>query len=157
MSNRERWVVYPLLFLALGASLRPAFFPSARLAAGQMRAQVVQGGILRCKELVLEGPDSQEMLVARCRPLGDMGTIPVLQTRAAVMVVADADPQQAGKERGMWWMLTPRGVLIPKGAAAAEENPPGAPPASEKPQSPDAAGDKQPATDLPAQAGESAL
>ncbi len=48
MTTRERWIVYPLLFLALGVSLRDKFVPPKSLAAGK----------IMCDELVVHGDAS---------------------------------------------------------------------------------------------------
>lgn len=47
MSNRERWILYPLLVLALGASLRTQLFP----AFGNMRVRDFESGAIRCSNL----------------------------------------------------------------------------------------------------------
>lgn len=47
MSNRERWILYPLLVLALGASLRTQLFP----AFGNMRVRDFESGTIRCSNL----------------------------------------------------------------------------------------------------------
>jgi hypothetical protein len=62
MSTRERWIVYPLLFLTLGIAMRNQFFPTRRMGAvdfmaGEIKAQkiycnnleVIQDG--KCNEL----------------------------------------------------------------------------------------------------------
>ena len=57
MSTRERWVVYPLLFLALGAALRDKFFPPSRFAAHTVWADEMIVGKVCCN--YLEGPEAQ--------------------------------------------------------------------------------------------------
>ncbi len=51
MSTRERWIVYPLLFLALGAALRDKFVPPSSLRAGKVEAQQMEIEKLRCGQL----------------------------------------------------------------------------------------------------------
>lgn len=59
MTDRERWTVYPLLILALGASLRPQIFPPRSLeldsltcrrqiTAGEVTANEIVGAVIQC-------------------------------------------------------------------------------------------------------------
>jgi len=41
MSTRERWIVYPLLFLTLGIVMRDKFFPAARFQAHEVAARQI--------------------------------------------------------------------------------------------------------------------
>jgi hypothetical protein len=60
MSNRERWVVYPLLFMSLGMSLTNGLERQEK-AAMEGRAQENRGnvevGVLRCKTLEIVAPN----------------------------------------------------------------------------------------------------
>ncbi len=59
MSQRERWIVYPLLFLALGIAVRDKLIPPERLDVG----------LLRCDQLeVLDRVACQQLAV--CDPQG---------------------------------------------------------------------------------------
>jgi hypothetical protein len=71
MTERERWVVYPLLFLALGAALRDKFIDRTTAKS------------IKCQELLVvdEQPLGREILLARIgrvepqegsRPVGDL-------------------------------------------------------------------------------------
>ena len=51
MSTRERWIVYPLLFLTLGIVLRDKFMPLKHLAAVQFQAGEVTAPTIRCNQL----------------------------------------------------------------------------------------------------------
>jgi hypothetical protein len=51
MSTRERWIVYPLLFLALGAALRDKFVGSRDLRAGAVTCGELRVGRLLCDRL----------------------------------------------------------------------------------------------------------
>jgi hypothetical protein len=53
MSDRERWIVYPLLFLTLGIALRNQFFPTRRFGAVDLRAGELSAQRIRCNELVV--------------------------------------------------------------------------------------------------------
>ncbi len=71
MSNRERWIIYPLLFLALGASIRTHVFPSFdRLFTGDLQADDIQvSNRVKCdtlevtKSILLRGDDGQARIV----------------------------------------------------------------------------------------------
>jgi hypothetical protein len=53
MSDRERWIVYPLLFLTLGIALRNQFFPTRQFGAFNLRAGEVTAQSIRCNQLVV--------------------------------------------------------------------------------------------------------
>jgi hypothetical protein len=52
MTERERWIVYPLLFLALGASLRDKLVPATYES-------------VRCQELIVVDPDQPNRFLAK--------------------------------------------------------------------------------------------
>jgi len=62
MSNRERWIVYPLLFMSLGFSLFSGIAQQEKSAL-QERAHEAHGnlevGVLRCKTLEIVTPDGK--------------------------------------------------------------------------------------------------
>ncbi len=73
MSTRERWIVYPLLFLALGAALRdkvigkieiPRFVCGRLDVRGLTRCEAVECGQSVCQELLVLGPTGQPVVVA---------------------------------------------------------------------------------------------
>jgi hypothetical protein len=70
MSNRERWIIYPLLFLTFGAVMRDKLIIPPKLAA---------------REVVCEKIHSDEMEVGRAR-CQDLSTV---QTRASRLVIDD--------------------------------------------------------------------
>jgi len=51
MSTRERWIVYPLLFLTLGIVLRDKFLPLKHLVAVQMQAGEIAVAKIQCNQL----------------------------------------------------------------------------------------------------------
>jgi len=64
MNERERWIVYPLLVLALGASLRDKFSGSSTLEADQIRCNEI-----RASQLVIADPQAgQPRIVLRTVP-----------------------------------------------------------------------------------------
>jgi hypothetical protein len=55
MTSRERWTVYPLLFLSLGLAVRAIVVPSGEFAAA--RVDDLECIRLSCEELVVVGED----------------------------------------------------------------------------------------------------
>jgi hypothetical protein len=51
MSTRERWIVYPLLFLTLGIAMRNQFLPTKMLGAVDFRAGELNAQTIRCNNL----------------------------------------------------------------------------------------------------------
>jgi hypothetical protein len=51
MSDRERWIVYPLLFLTLGVALRNQFLPTKRFGAVDLKAGELTAQVIRCNTL----------------------------------------------------------------------------------------------------------
>jgi hypothetical protein len=65
MSTRERWIVYPLVFLTLGIVLRDKFVPQVHSAAiqfeaGEIAAQRIHCAQLQVKELLCDKLDSNQ-------------------------------------------------------------------------------------------------
>jgi hypothetical protein len=86
MTERERWVVYPLLFLALGASLRDKFPPSRTTSK-----------IIECEELrIVDADQLGEDL--QPRPLVRIGQTPSSAGAAASgLVVVNGDARVDGQ------------------------------------------------------------
>jgi len=53
MSERERWIVYPLLFLTLGIAMRNQFLPTKRFGAMDLGAGVIQAEKIICNNLAV--------------------------------------------------------------------------------------------------------
>ena len=70
MTSRERWTVYPLLFLALGLAVRGVTVPQGEFAAA--RVDDLETTRLVCREIVIEGDDG-EILVHMGRVVGAGG------------------------------------------------------------------------------------
>ena len=60
MSSRERWTVYPLLFLALGLAMRAIAVPQGEFDAA--RVDSLESTRLVCKEIVIENDDGTILL-----------------------------------------------------------------------------------------------
>lgn len=68
MTTRERWTIYPLVFLALGLSMRAVLVPHGEFETarvGRLEADVVEAGRVVCRELVEE----QEFRPVDSRPV----------------------------------------------------------------------------------------
>ena len=59
MTSRERWTVYPLLFLALGLAVRAAVLTDERLAAPLARFEAEQ---VECRSLLVRDADGTVLL-----------------------------------------------------------------------------------------------
>lgn len=57
MTTRERWTVYPLLFLAIGLALRGVAVPPAKFTAG-----AIETGRVICGELVVASDDGTKLV-----------------------------------------------------------------------------------------------
>lgn len=55
MSNRERWTVYPLLFLALGLAVRAGI--SSREPFEMLHAERIDADQVVCREVIVAGVD----------------------------------------------------------------------------------------------------
>ena len=60
MTSRERWTVYPLLFLAIGLAIRAAVVPPERFEAAQVDG--LQATRLVCREIVVESDDGTVLI-----------------------------------------------------------------------------------------------
>ncbi|NDC63414.1 MAG: hypothetical protein EBZ59_05375 [Planctomycetia bacterium] len=85
MSSRERWTVYPLLFLAIGLALRAAAVPNEHFA--RARVESLEATRLVCKEIVV-GADDGTILVHIGRVVGSGGGRIEVKDRAGVDAVA---------------------------------------------------------------------
>jgi len=86
MTERERWIIYPLLFFALGAALRDKF-------TQKIHTEELQAGKIACEELVVLDSDSPN------RPVGKLLSAPSQPNspssgRYGVLVLYDSE----GKE-----------------------------------------------------------
>jgi len=70
MSSRERWTVYPLLFLALGLAMRAIAVPHGEFGAA--RVGDLESTRLVCEEIVIENDDGT-ILVHMGRVVGGGG------------------------------------------------------------------------------------
>ncbi len=74
MSNRERWVIYPLLFLALGFALKPKFVPPENF-----KCQSIECDDLLVKDI---------LLARRSAQIGTLLSVPVVRSTTVISSVA---------------------------------------------------------------------
>jgi hypothetical protein len=101
MSTRERWVIYPLLFLTLGIVMRDKFatwgnyqtneVTAAKLWCGELQVDKAIAGALvvrgiQCGELVVEGPNGRPTVIARTDPKTKGGAIITLSAAGVPLI-----------------------------------------------------------------------
>lgn len=72
MSERERWIVYPLLFFALGAAIRDKLFHqvmTGELRAEEMRTEELRADKILCHQLALVDPNNPGRELAQLVPI----------------------------------------------------------------------------------------
>lgn len=86
MSQRERWVVYPLLFLTLGIALRDKVVPPS------VRALSVEAGLVRCGEI--EIIDAQGKSFVRVGVVGKSGRLELETNDGRETLILGVDSRQ---------------------------------------------------------------
>ncbi len=111
MSTRERWIVYPLLFLTLGIAMRDYFLPTKHLAvmnlaadeihakeinaqrvrcgesmAEKTRCNFLDSGRMECREWVVVGPEGRPAVVAAADPKSHNGRITTFSAEGRPLV-----------------------------------------------------------------------
>ena len=109
MSTRERWIVYPLLFLAIGLALRDKVWTPHRCGGAEMslRAGEIDAGVIRCgklqvvdaamrrvetaqlecRNLIVAGPNGQPAIHAHADPKTRGGTVETFSADGQPLVV----------------------------------------------------------------------
>ena len=109
MSTRERWIVYPLLFLTLGIALRNKILPPTRfggmettLKAGEIDVRRIRCGELQagraifnrleagrseCRELIVVGPAGRPAIIAYADPKTHNGAIETFSATGKPLVL----------------------------------------------------------------------
>jgi hypothetical protein len=90
MSTRERWIVYPLLFLALGTAIKPKLTSpeSRRVMEGPASLSIDK---LWCTQLRIVGEDDRPRIIAFADEGG--GRIHVVDNNGQTVVALSADPK----------------------------------------------------------------
>lgn len=86
MSTRERWIVYPLLFMTLGIALRDKVLPPNRLAVGTVVCNRLQSNRAECNTLLVNDPAGRPVVVAGTDANTGAGTIETLTPRGTPQV-----------------------------------------------------------------------
>jgi hypothetical protein len=87
MTERERWIVYPLLFFALGAALRDKFLQ-------HVTTKDLESQRITCKELRVLDPDNPDRIVAKLTSSELAGVTPQPPEPFGVLLLIDSQ----GKE-----------------------------------------------------------
>ena len=88
MTSRERWTVYPLLFLAIGLALRAATIPPADLEVDSLEA-----GRVVCGEIVVTSDDGTKLVhIGRVKG-GGGGRIEISDRAGAEAVAIGTGPE----------------------------------------------------------------
>ncbi|MGD0518140.1 MAG: hypothetical protein ABSA26_11455 [Thermoguttaceae bacterium] len=99
MSDRERWIVYPLVFLTLGIALRNQFLPTRRFGAVDLKAGEITAQKIICNELVIRENalcnqlQFNEALGQHIRTLGlaECAQLKAGQAECRAMLIVNAD------------------------------------------------------------------
>ncbi|MFM8282797.1 MAG: hypothetical protein ACKOCW_04485 [Planctomycetaceae bacterium] len=127
MTSRERWTVYPLVFLALGLAMRAVLVPPERV--GEIEAIRVT-----CRELIVVEPDGTSVIHAgrvagagggRIELNDADGTTAVAidagsATESAAIEFFDGDGRTIDRLLPAGTMTSPAAVRSPRGAAIGE-------------------------------------
>lgn len=93
MSSRERWTVYPLLFLAIGLALRAATIPPAELTV-----DAIEVGRVTCGEIVVTSDDGTRLVhIGRVKG-GGGGRIEISDRTGAEAVAIGTGPESRDGE-----------------------------------------------------------
>ena len=95
MTSRERWTVYPLLFLAIGLAMRPG--EDTRL---EIQTDVLSSSIVRCREILVEADDGTVLLHMGRVVDGGGGRIEVKDASGENTVAIGTRPDEEHKDLG---------------------------------------------------------
>ena len=91
MTTRERWIVYPLLFLALGIALRDKLIPPTLIEAEQIRCDRLETEETACQSLSVTSPGNRELIHLGTAANG-MGRFELRGVDGATVVAVGTDP-----------------------------------------------------------------
>lgn len=93
MSERERWIVYPLLFLALGAAIRDKMLHAVE--TGDLRCERLVAGSIVCEGLQVVDSEQPTRVVAQLASAEPSGASPDQpQQRFGALVLIDSQGQE---------------------------------------------------------------
>lgn len=119
MSTRERWIVYPLLFLALGTALRDKFTDTLRI--GHVVCNRMEAGQSECGALVVRGPQGRPAIVASTDTRSHGGAIEIFSSEGVPLVQLGSPlaggvvllTGRVGQEFGVFGLLPEIGLRLP--------------------------------------------
>lgn len=98
MTERERWIVYPLVFLAISVSLKSKFVPSTKLEVDQLKAKQITSSLIlgeRASFNELNAP----LIHAHQIQVADRQNIPKIILRT--LSLPDTDQDDSAKTMGI--------------------------------------------------------
>jgi hypothetical protein len=91
MTSRERWTIYPLLFLALGLAFRAVALPFDKAAV-----QRIEAGTIICGEIVLAADDGTKLVhIGRVKGAGG-GRIEIFDGKGTDAIAIGTTADAAG-------------------------------------------------------------
>ena len=97
MNSRERWTVYPLLFLALGLAVRAVAIPAESLSAAKVNE--LEALRLTCREIIIHGDDGTVLVrMGRVEDAGGRIEIKDQLGRNAIAIGTRSDAHGGGVE-----------------------------------------------------------
>lgn len=91
MTSRERWTVYPLLFLAIGLAMRAVVQPLDRV--DMVRADAVDAGQVVCREFLVTGSDGTVLVHIGRVVGGGGGRIEIKDARGTDAIAIGTRPE----------------------------------------------------------------
>jgi len=129
MSSRERWTVYPLLFLALGLAMRAIIVPHGEFAAA--RVDGLEATRLVCREIIIESKDGTVLVHMGRVAQGGGGRIEIKDADGVDAIAVGTGP--ASREGSVEFFDDtgrPAGQLEAPGAVTAADAPAATPAAT---------------------------
>lgn len=128
MTTRERWTVYPLLFLAIGLAMRAQ--SGAPDLDGRIRVEVLDAASVVCRELRVESADGPTLVHLGRVKGGGGGRIEIRDSRGNDSVAIGTRP---GRSEGGVEFFDFDGAEVARLTAAGLDEPPPDHPAPEAP------------------------
>jgi len=95
MSTRERWIVYPILFMTLGIALRDKVVPPQlrplSVKSPEIRCDQLEADRIRCRRVTIVGEDDQILAELGAREAGGFVTLVDPRRRVEVFLGHDGE------------------------------------------------------------------